>query len=165
MKLFCAQYFFKFFVFFLCLKFCPNHKPILLTHIWILYKILGRITQILERIKKLYLKSKYPNRVMISKSCYVKWIFLKPCQYIFHSLQGNLITDTNVSVSYLRKISHVIINVIKSLLLFLSSISGHGAICCICRIWKYKPKKFSNSTKGLELLVLSLIVSLKKYFG
>ena len=55
-------------------KICPNGKPILLTHIWILHKILGRITQILERIKKFYLKSKYPNRALLwsKKMKYVK---------------------------------------------------------------------------------------------
>ena len=63
LKPFCVQYFLKFFVFFWCLKFCPACISLLLAHIWILHKILGRNALFLERFKKFCLKSKYPNRV------------------------------------------------------------------------------------------------------
>ena len=49
-------------LFFWCLKFCPVCISILLTHIWILHKILGRIAPFLERFKKFSQKSKYPSR-------------------------------------------------------------------------------------------------------
>ena len=74
LKPFCVQYFLKFFVFFWCLKFCPACISLLLAHIWILHKILGRNALFLERFKKFCLKSKYPNRVGWSKS---PWVFYK----------------------------------------------------------------------------------------
>ena len=51
LKLFCFQYFFKFFVFFCSLKIYPVGNPILLAHIWILHNILGRIEPILFSFK------------------------------------------------------------------------------------------------------------------
>ena len=47
---------------------CPICICILLTHIWILHKILGRITPILYGFKKIHLKSKYPNRARLRRS-------------------------------------------------------------------------------------------------
>ena len=44
------------------IEFYPVGNPILLVHIWILPKILGIIAPNLECFKKVYLKSKYPNR-------------------------------------------------------------------------------------------------------
>ena len=68
LKPFCVQYFLKFFVFFWCLKFCPACISLLLAHIWILHKILGRNALFLERFKNFCLKSKYPNRVLYSST-------------------------------------------------------------------------------------------------
>ena len=45
----------------------PNDISFFLAHIWIQHKILDRIAPILERIRKICLKSKYPNRAGIAR--------------------------------------------------------------------------------------------------
>ena len=76
--------------FFICLKFCPHCISILLAHIWILHKIIGRMAPFLERFKIFCLKSKYPNRAHIENS------------YLWNEIQNIPVTDLKSPISLLQ---------------------------------------------------------------